>query len=291
MYKLGEVYYMGSKVKGDRELAKSWLQKSKDKGNKDAAALLSKIEQHQIKLTDNDPEALYTEGIDILDEVLKGKLPKEGIHLLEESANAGYQPAVARLGYEYERGRHVKKDITKAKEYFLEASKSNNTQALSGLGSMYLNGDGVPQNREIAFDYFKKASELGSICDKENVALCFFMGYGVKQDFKRALIEYLNVINYDSLGVTNTEARSRSLTNIGYIYSFILKDRIEGNRWFSKAISIENPYDEAYYYLGMAFWLGEGVDQNKEKGIELLKTGRSKGNAKCVEALKSFNLN
>lgn len=295
MWRLGEMYYYGRRVGGDRNLARNWLQKGKERGNKDAAMLLEKMEQHQTKLAKNDPEALYIEGMDILDKVVKNKSPAEGIQLLKEAANAGSQAAVARLGYEYSRGKYVAKDLTKAKELYLQASENNQILGLSGLGSMYLSGEGVAQDRQTAFNYFKKAVDLGSTSDRENLAFCYFMGFGVNQDFEKALSEYISIIKLDSfnsetLDISNTKERSRSLTHIGYIYSFILKDPLEGNQWFSRAISIENPYDEAFYYLGMAFYKGEGIDQNKEKGIELIKKGKAMGNSKCIEALKSLNI-
>jgi TPR repeat protein len=47
MLELGKAYYFGTIVKGDKELAKKWLQKAKDRGSKEAGELLKKIEAQE----------------------------------------------------------------------------------------------------------------------------------------------------------------------------------------------------------------------------------------------------
>lgn len=47
MLELGKAYYFGTMVKGDKELAKKWLQKAKERGVKEADELLSKIEDQK----------------------------------------------------------------------------------------------------------------------------------------------------------------------------------------------------------------------------------------------------
>jgi len=58
-------------------------------------------------------------------------------------------------------------------------------------------------------------------------------------------------------------------------------ESVEELVWLSAAGDVD-----AQYALGMALIEGNGVDQNREKGLEWLKAAVAGGNQSAVEALK-----
>ena len=87
----------------------------------------------------------------------------EGLRLMEAAANAGDRKANDYLGIYY----NNKKDYAKAWKYFNAAGPDNIPFALTVMGEMYDKGQGVKKDRSKAREYYRRAALL---CDASGAA-------------------------------------------------------------------------------------------------------------------------
>lgn len=89
------------------------------------------------------------------------KLPST-IPELEKAALDGDSKALVQLGYKYFTGDGVDKDVVKAREYYLEATKYGESYAFNNLCNIYLYGEGVEVDYVVAFQYCREGAKLGN---------------------------------------------------------------------------------------------------------------------------------
>lgn len=167
------------KAKGEEELEEpvSWMEKSWEHGNEDAALLLGK---------------LYEGTIDTAGET--DPMPEKARAWFEKAASKGNGEALAELAFFYEKGVTVPKDSKKAADllkdavgygydealfslalhyldegkedealpYMEAAADKGEERALYLAGMMYLQGRGTEPDRRKAIDYLKEAADYGS---------------------------------------------------------------------------------------------------------------------------------
>ena len=78
------------------------------------------------------------------------------------SAEQGLSTAHFSLGYKYEFGRGVEKDIQKALYWYNIAAEQEEPSALYRLGVLYQIGKYVPKDEEKGMSLIRRAAELGS---------------------------------------------------------------------------------------------------------------------------------
>ncbi len=61
----------------------------------------------------------------------------------------------------YYKGLGVKKDFSKAKEWFLKGANQNNSDAQYNLGYMYYHGVGVRENKITVKEWYGKSCDNG----------------------------------------------------------------------------------------------------------------------------------
>ena len=104
---------------------------------------------------------------------------------------AGNRTRICGLGVKYYKGKGVKKDYSKAAEYFLEAAKLGNRPALHNIGSCYYTGEGVDKDYAKALEWFLRAAEMGSPLSQCGIGNIYRDGLGVTQDIEEAKKWYL----------------------------------------------------------------------------------------------------
>ncbi len=102
---LGWMYSHGKGVGTNLEIAKQYLLRPAEEGDKEAQFYLGR---NFIQINDLD----------------------QAIFWLEKSANSGYSPALFRLGCLYDKDKHLKKDDEKATDYFERAARLNHVGGL-----------------------------------------------------------------------------------------------------------------------------------------------------------------
>jgi len=177
----------------------------------------------------------------------------------KRAADLGYYKAIFSVGYCYEKGIGVRTDESKALMYY---GKIENTEQqyeigcdiLSGRrnGHRWTNDYGIPKK------WFERASEKGHIMAHFKLGVCYYFGYGCKEDKIKA----------ENLFKIISDAESQY--NIGYEYFTTVqttrKDK-DSNKfaleWFEK--SGYQGYCLGLFMVGVCYMLGLGVKSDNDK--------------------------
>ena len=104
------------------------------------------------------------------------------------------------LGCRYYREKNYKKAI----QYFEQAIKAGNSEALVYMGTMYYNGEGVKRDYEKGMQYYELSAQTGNINALNNLGFMYLWGYGVKQNYGKSRENFQKVLEIDR---TNKHAK------------------------------------------------------------------------------------
>ena len=289
MYELGLTYYLGNgDTPKDRDLSIKYLKQAEQLGNEAAKAFLLQIKESSPSKTSL---AIYTEAMDTLYSKTTKDEKEQAIKKLEKISEEGSMCASYQLGKQYLEGLNINKNTDKAINLFIKVANSKQesdklfqSKALNILGYLYDKGEGLEKNYEKAFEFYQKAALLNHSGAKANIGLYYYYGNkNVQKDFPKALQQFLQSV--ENLTDEKDAFRSKIMILIGNIYSQHMGDNIEGNKWYSRAISCKYPSFDAFYWLGQSYYYGRGVDQNKETATELFRQGAKMGDKRSGMAL------
>lgn len=174
MNNLGVRYRYGRGVKADSAAAAEWFKKSAECGYGQAMLSLG---------------GMYETG----DGVVQDK--EEGLKWIIKAAEAGSQPAQRRLAARYEGGTSLGRDLGKRIEWLNKVleKEPEDVYAARQLGLSYRDGIGVEENQTRAKELFSsvigkltRLSEDQKAGSQDDLADCYYKGYGAERDVKRA---------------------------------------------------------------------------------------------------------
>ena len=99
-----------------------------------------------------------------------------------EEAREGSAIAQYMMGRHYESGKGVRKDFTKAAQWYAKSAKQGMSDADAILGLLFLNGKGVPQNSRRGIALLKKSAQRGNIRARYHLGLAYLAGKHVRKD-------------------------------------------------------------------------------------------------------------
>jgi hypothetical protein len=102
----------------------------------------------------------------------------------------GSQSSCVNLGFAYQRGQGVERDLRRAAHLQRAACDAGEGMGCHNLGVAYDNGEGVEQDHEKAVALYTRACELGAISGCTGVGVAYQLGKGVEQDLLRAVKVY-----------------------------------------------------------------------------------------------------
>jgi len=109
-----------------------------------------------------------------------------------EAANKGDSLAQYKVGNYYKTGLpNLKQDEAKAFKYLYKSYLEGNVDNCYFIGSIFLKGiDKVPQDFTVAVKMFQISDYY--IDARFNLGLCYYNGFGVSRDYKRAYSYFIN---------------------------------------------------------------------------------------------------
>lgn len=120
-----------------------------------------------------------------------------------EKAEQGDVSAQLELGWLYQYGEGVEKDIRKALEWYEKAAKQGSSQAQVNIAVIYDEGVDVPENNELAIEWYKKAAGQGHDTALLNLGVNYWKGEGVEQNYEEAW----NLLNRVRMTARNKKAQ------------------------------------------------------------------------------------
>lgn len=170
----------------------------------------------------------------------------QAIKLYKEIAGSDCDPFF-RLETYYKMGiaYHDLGDDKKALTCFKNAAKLNCHEAYAKIGDAYRYGNGIEQDEAQVRKWYRKGADVGEITAILNLAECYKDGIGGKQDYEKAMDEYLH-----------------------------LAERLEGRGFKHQAAGIGT----ALYEIGNMYLNGHGVQPDLKSAIRYFKLAVKKGN-------------
>ncbi len=190
---------------------------------------------------------------------------------------------ILNLAKAYEHGTELKKDERKAFLYYLDAvrnSKYSESEALEYLekkakggnpyaewhyGNYYSDPEIRAYDSEKAFYWFSKAAEKNILVPLSNVAHMYIYGHGAKKDVKKGIELMLKAAE---LG---TKSAQEYLARLYSGYDDIIEPNYkEAFKWIE--ILVKKGSLSAKYDMGVCYFYGRGVPEDKSKAVEIWKS-------------------
>lgn len=190
--------------------------------------------------------------------------PSDG-ESLKTAANLGNSGAQYLLALAQRDGEIVSKDDHESIKWLIKSADAGYAQSQYELGVCYDFGDFIELNPVKAAYYYRKAAEQGVTGAMVNLACLLEGDRGIETDYREMLFWYKRAAeNGHSLGQSNY---GRCL----YYGIGTEKKWPEAVRWLTAAIESSETNDGALYLLGICYYFGDGVNQDRKKAVELYR--------------------
>ena len=200
-------------------------------------------------------------------------VPKDlgkAIELYQKTADKGNAYAQNNLGLLYQNGEGVPKDLGKAVELYQKSADQGNAFGQSNLGFLYQNGEGVPKDLGKAIELYQKSANQGNAFGQSNLGWLYQNGEGVPKDLGKAIELYQKSAN---------QGNAFAQRNLGWLYQSgegVPKDLRKAAELYQKAANQGNAM--AQVSLGWLYQSGQGVPKDLGKAIELYQKAADQGN-------------
>lgn len=263
-YGLGICYLNGQGTEKDESLAMAWFSRSSKQGfgpasrnmgdiyvarstsdslKTDSAKLDSALYWYQMGSAQGDAFSQNYVGDWRYN---KGEYA-QAVELYKKAAAQGNHEAEFSLGYCFEKGHGVEKNVTEALAHYRVAADHNHAKAFFNMGCVYEEQG----KKEEAFKCYQKAADLGNANAKNNLAYCYLDGVGTARNAERALALFREAA---------AEGNDRALTNLGDCYlngKGVPQDYKQALEWFLKAADAGS--SDAMNRIGDMYDHGQGV--------------------------------
>ena len=243
-FNLGKSYLNGDGVKKNPQKGAEWVLKAAAQG---------------MPYAQGEAASLYREG-DVLTHD-----PQKALYWASCSADNNSGKGFYELARLYESGVGVPRNIPKSKKLYQNALEKGYNEAHGRLASVFLK----LKNYGKAFEYAKQGHELNDCYSTALLGYCYFWGYGVERDLKKAKQLYL-----ESAAKNESTAQFR----MGVIF---FTGQGEGQndetafKWFTQAA--EQNHSEALNALGVYYLNGyKPVKKNATKAADYFRRPAAK---------------
>ena len=264
---LGDIYMNGLGVESNLSEALTWYEKAAEKGDADAQNIVGNLYSNQ-----------ELNFIDL----------NKAFKYYQMAATQNHQYGMLNFGLCYATGDGCEVDMVKAHEWIEKAANEGCPEAQEWLNnnsfsdSDFINEDRYNMTPDEEIDYansfinnnevsrgeecvaiYRKHANNGLARGQHNLAYCYHIGFGVKQNFQQAASWYKKAAEQGfapaqlALGLKFDEGHG-----CGVNYQ-------EAAKWYRKAAEQGEP--EAQFRLGLLYIDGNGVVMNKTKGIDLIQ--------------------
>lgn len=145
----------------------------------------SKRKLKELKGQTGTPEGQYAYAAAIA--TYSPQYTKTALKFMKKAAQGNHPAALFNMGFYYELGAYVKKDLKKARDCYMRAADGGDEDAAVRLGILEIKN----RNAEEGFAVFKsRAEEHKDRCALYNMAVCYELGLGVEPDINQALEIY-----------------------------------------------------------------------------------------------------
>lgn len=170
------------------------------------------------------------------------------------------------LAQHYEDGRGIEKNQVKSREWLERSAEGGYPAAQYELGYMLYYGVGMEKNQARAIDLLHSAAAASSRhSSAQYMAGCiFYFGRGIAKN---------QALGLDLLERAVASGNRQAQTTLGEIYYYGLgmkKNEVKAHQLFQSAVDGGSRDAKLRYLLGLSFYFGRGIEEDKEKGVKYL---------------------
>lgn len=192
------------------------------------------------------------------------------VKLYKKAAEQGFAQAQCDLGVCYMSGNGIEKNPEEGVRWYKKAAEQGFTLAQYNLGVCYMSGNGIEKNLEEAAKWYKKAAEQGFAQAQYNLGMCYEKGEGVEKNPEEAVKWYKKAVEQEDPKAI--EALKE------------LQNTIEKIPELQQKAETGDP--EAQYRLGIHYYDGSGVSEDKKVALEWLRRAAAQGHKKAINLLE-----
>ena len=184
----------------------------------------------------------------------------KAIEWYRKSAEEGYDEGIISVGWCYQNGKGVEKNIDIAMEWYLKAYEMHGDYAgwaANDIGCLY---DNELKDYKKAIEWYQRGVELGNDFAVRNMGLMYEYGRGVEKNVATAIEWYRKA--YEMHG----DNASWCACEIGVLYDNELKDYKKAIEWYQRGVELGN--DFAVRNMGLMYEYGRGVEKNTNTAKE-----------------------
>ena len=206
----------------------------------------------------------------------------ENIMSLRSKAKGGDPAAQRHLGWLYEQGQGVTKDLGKAFEWFKQAAVQGYEVAQNDVGYAYRYGLGVEKDSSEALRWFRLSADQGHAYAQYNLASMLDAGEGTPQDYAQAAKYYRQAAD---------QGHAAAAFSLGWLYrKGNGVEQNDTNAVFWYRIAAEKGDTTALNNLGWMYESGSGIAANKQEAIRLYRQAAKKGNKMAKDNLERLKV-
>ena len=199
---LAGLYLSGALGEADLGQALAWFRKAAEQDNPNALVSLGHIHRTgmgEIVHPDRDQAIAYfrraaergsAEGTYFAGEMEledKPSDPAAAVEAIQTAAEAGFPPAMHRIGTFLQSGQYTRKDVPKAATWYEAAADRGLAESSFRLGEIYLYGDGRPVDMEAALAHFEQVADHGFLDAQVDAGFIHMRGLAGSADPAKAV--------------------------------------------------------------------------------------------------------
>lgn len=204
--------------------------------------------------------------------------PRLVVHL-EKAATSGDQNSMNLLGYLFLLDAGLKKNITKAYEWWRKSADAGNGIAMAALGDCYFHGHGVAVERDFnqAIEWYRKGVDANSGGAMRGLGVCYYGGRGVEANYPQAA-------EWIYKGAKAGDKYAMTILGNLYFYGHGVEQSYENAvRWYLEGDAAGDA--ESMNNIGSCYINGTGVEQNFNEAIVWYKKSSVLGNERAKTIL------
>lgn len=203
--------------------------------------------------------------------------PAETVRL-KEKAESGDPASQRHLGWLYEKGQGVPKDLVESLAWYRKAATRGYAVAQNDVGCAYRNGLGIGQDSAEALKWFRLSAEQGHSYAQHNLASMYYGGEGTP-------VNYVEAAKWFSKAAE--QGHSTAAYFLGWLYcsgNGVEKSYASALFWYRKAAT--EGVAGAQNNLAIMIENGQGVTANLEEAIRWFRKSARRGNESAKKSLE-----
>ena len=214
---------------------------------------------------------IYYQGLDTkLDD-------QRGLFWDQIAAEKGHPESAYRLGLAYQLGQGVSQSNSKARSWYQQASLARHSKAQKRLASMFESGAAGEKNPQRAYQWYMRAAQQGLADAQLKVGLMLLDGNGV--EVNRASAQHW-------IRKAATAGNANAQVALGVMLTEV--DPVESLSWYER--SAEQGNGVALQNLALVYYVGQGVEVDHPRAVELAQRAVDTGNKEAVSLLSLMRL-